>query len=168
MARSIRPARRREGRGIGEIMSEYFIYVVAVIGLLLLARWYFFVHLKAPQTALLSFLGAVKSGNVDKQYDLISSSAKQAWPSQQEYDNKCPLAHGLSGRLAEYTITKLTDSGEKAEADVTLAIRKTGEELYQAGTDKFNDHYVLQKEGGAWKVALNASTINSAQAASAR
>ena len=168
MARTIRPIRRREGRGIGEIMSEYFIYVVAVIGLLFLARWYFFVYLKSPQTALLSFLGAVKSGNVDTQYDLISAGSKQSWPSQRDYDSKCPLAHGLSGRLAEYTITKLTDSGEKAEADVTLSIRKTGEELYQAGTDKFKDHYILQKESGAWKVALNASTVNSAQAASSR
>lgn len=168
MARTVRPVRRREGRGIGEIMSEYFIYVVIIIGLLLLARWYFFVHLRSPQTALLGFLGAVKSGNVDKQYDLITAASKQGWPTKQDYDRKCPLAHGLSGRLAEYTITKLTDSDTKAEADVTLSIRKQGEELYQAGTDKYKDHYVLLKEGGEWKIALNSSTVNSIQAASNR
>src|SRR5687768_8695751 len=168
MARSVRPVRRREGRGIGEIMSEYFIYVVVFIGLILLARWYFFVHLKAPQTALLSFLGAVKSGNVDRQYDLVSSSTKRIWPTQRDYDRKCPISHGLSGTLADYTITKMTDSGEKAEADVTLSIRKAGQELYQAGADQFKDHYILFKEGGAWKVALDASTIRSAAAATER
>ena len=165
MARTVRPVRRREGRGIGEIMSEYFIYVVAVIGLLFLARWYFFIHLRSPQTALLSFLSAVKSGKVDAQYDLISASSKQTWPTEREYDRKCPLAHGLSGSLSEFTITKLTDSGEKAEADVTLSVRKQGQELYQAGADNFKDHYVLMKEGGSWKVALNASTVNSVSAA---
>ena len=168
MARTMRPVRRREGRGIGEIMSEYFIYVVAFIGLLLVARWYFFVHLRSPQTALLSFLGAVKSGNVDRQYDLISASARQSWPTKKAYDDKCPLAHGLSGRLAEYTIDKLTDSGQRAEADVTLAVRKTGQELYQAGSDKYKDHYVLLKENGSWKVALDASTVASAGAAQMR
>src|SRR5436190_2347581 len=125
MARSIRPTRRKEGRGIGEILSEYFIYIVAVIGLLLLARWYFFVHLRSPDTALLSFLGAVKSGNVDRQFELIAASSKQAWPTRKEYEKQCPLAHGLSSRLAEYTIEKMTDTGQRAEADVTLSVRKS-------------------------------------------
>jgi hypothetical protein len=162
MARTIRPARRREGRGIGEILSEYFIYIVALIGIILLARWYFMVHLKSPQTALLGFLGAVKSGNVDKQYDLVAASTKRIWPTKRDYDRQCPLAHGLSGRLAEYTITKMTDSGDKAEADVTLSVRKEGQELYQAGADKFKDKYVLARESGEWKVALDASVVNSA------
>ncbi len=168
MARSVRPVRRREGRGIGEILSEYFIYVVAFVGLVLLARWYFFVHLKTPNTALLSFLGAVKSGNVDKQYELISASTKRLWPTKRDYDRKCPIAHGLSGTLADYTITKMTDSGEKAEADVSLSIRKEGQELYQAGANQFKDHYILTKEGGAWKIALDASTMQSASAATER
>ena len=168
MARSVRPVRRREGRGIGEILSEYFIYIVAFIGLVLLARWYFVVHLRAPSTALLSFLGAVKSGNVDRQFDLIAASTKRMWPTQRDYDRKCPIAHGLSGTLADYTITKMTDTGNKAEADVTLTIRKEGQELYQAGLSQFKDHYILLKEGGAWKIALDASTMQSASAATER
>ena len=166
MARSVRPVRRREGRGIGEILSEYFIYIVALVGLVLLANWYFRIHLKSPQTALLSFLGAVKSGNVDRQFDLISSSTKAQFPTKRDYDRKNPMAHGLSGRLAEYTVTKMTDTGDKAEADVTLSIRKEGQELYQAGADAFKDNYVLKKEGGEWKIALDASTLQSVNAAS--
>ena len=166
MARAVSRQRRKEGRGIGEILSEYFVYIVAFIGLILLANWYFRVYLRSPQTALLSFLGAVKSGSVDKQYDLIADSTKRAgFPTQEAYDRKSPLAHGLSGRLAEYQITNLKESADKATADVTMTVRKTGQELYQAGTDQFKDIYLLQKESSGWKVALEQSQLQSLNAA---
>ncbi len=66
------------------------------------------------------------------------------------------------------SITKLTDLGNKAEADVALTVRKSGESLIQASSDSYTDHYVLRREVEGWKVDLGASQIQSAAATTKR
>ena len=161
MSRVVARARHREGRGIGEILAESFIYIVIAAILAFAGHRYFLVYLKSPTAALLKYLGASKSGDVNTQYALLTESAKSRFRSKDEYDDKFPLAHGLTGRVIDYKIDKITETGDKAEADVTISIRKGGQELYQASADTTSDHYVLKKDADGWKLALDASALKS-------
>jgi hypothetical protein len=163
MGRTLSRSRPRQGKGVGEFISESIIYIIVIAAVVVAGRWYFFVYQRSPSAALLRFLGASKAGDVKTQYDMISSAAKQAVGSQDKYDDNYPLAHGLGGHIQDYKIEKLTEAGESAEADVTMTVRKAGQEIYQAGADNFNDHFVLKKENDAWKIALEASQLKSVQ-----
>jgi hypothetical protein len=164
MGRMVSRSRPREGKGIGEFISESIIYIIIIAAVVVAGRWYFFIYLRSPSAALLKYLGASKAGDVKTQYQMISSAAKQAVGSQDVYDDRYPMAHGLGGHIVDYTIEKMTETGEKAEADVTITVRKSGQEIYQAAADKYNDHYVLRKESDAWRIALESSQLKSVQA----
>ena len=168
MARMVSRSRPREGRGIGEILSEYIVFILMGVGIIAGAYWYFMVYQKSAGVALSHFLSAVNAGNVDSQYALISASSKADYKNKYTYDDKCPFAHGFSARLQNFSIDKLTESGDKADVDVTTTVRKTGQELVQTGSDNFKDHYILRKEADGWKVDLHSSwdTINTKGAAS--
>ena len=168
MARVVGRARRREGRGIGEFLAESFIYIVIAAVVAFAGYRYFFVYQRSPQAALLNYLGNAKAGKVDAQYALLTQNTKSQFKSKDDYDDKWPLAHGLSGRMIDYKVEKLTEMGDKAEADVTISIRKPGQELYQTGADNASDHYVLRKDAEGWKVDLVASNIKSKNFASIR
>jgi hypothetical protein len=162
MARVVGRARQREGRGIGERLAESVVYIIIIAIVAVAAHRYFFVYLKSPSAALLKYLGAAKAGDVNTQYSLITDSSKARFKNKDEYDDRFPLAHGLQGRMIDYKIEKMTELAEKAEADVTISIRKSGQELYQAGSDNTKDHYVLRKDSSGWKLALDASELKSA------
>ncbi len=166
MARIVSRTRVREGRGVGERLTE-IVVVIMLVGLSIFAlRWYFKVYLHSPSVALGDYLGAVKAGNVQGEWDLLSQSTKSHYQTEQEYKSNWHSAQGLAGRIASFTVANIKENGDRAEADVALAIRKTGQELYQASSDSYNDHYVLVKESGDWKVKLEASKINSDAVAS--
>jgi hypothetical protein len=162
-------SRKKEGTGIGERLAESAVFIAILAVAAFAARWYFFVYQKSPQVAIQSFFGAMNSGNVDGQYALLSADSKTNWKTKDDYDDKSPLAHGFSARITNNTITKLTEAGDKAEADVTINIRKNvgdqssalpGSSLTQSGTDSYNDHLVLVKESSGWKMALNQSKLS--------
>ncbi|MGC8669332.1 MAG: hypothetical protein ACP5VE_14590 [Chthonomonadales bacterium] len=165
MARMVR-SRPRASRGIGEFLSEWFVYIVIIAGLVAAGRWYFLVYLPGPSHALSVYLNAVGSGDYRTQYQMLRAAEKRFYGDAGAYDNKCPLGHGLAARVENFTITKMTENGNHAEADVSMVIRRTGEKIYQSATDTYTDHYVLVHEADGWKVALAASKIQSLAAIS--
>jgi hypothetical protein len=153
----------REGTGLGEHFSEIAIFIAIGIGLLLAARWYFVVYKHSPTTALIGYIGAVKSGDVDAQYALLSEGTKKAYPSKSDYGSKWKPAEGMAGHMAgDFTVSNMVVSGDKAEADVNLAVRKGGGNsnggtsgLLDVAAENYTDHYILRKEGNEWRVALD-------------
>jgi hypothetical protein len=166
MARIVRRRRLRDGTSLGEQIVERLVITLLLAALAYGAYWYFTEYRRSPQVALGAFLGAVKAGNVERQYSLLAESTKRVFPTRATYDQQSPLAHGLTARIQSFTIGKPKESPNRWEADVTLSIRKTGQALYQAGSDQFTDHYVLKREADEWKVVLEECRLNSLQVAS--
>lgn len=157
MSRTVRRRTIREGRGLGDYLSEWLVYLVIAAGLIFAVRWYFVTYLHSPSPALSKFLAALKAGDVDTQYAMLSATTKARWfPTRSVYRNEFKSAQGLAGRISDFTITKMTvdPDGQRAVAEVTLAIRKAHEELYQASANAYKDTYVLRKEPDGWRVAL--------------
>jgi len=152
--------RQREGRGLGEILSESFIFILMAVGLVAAGYWYFAVYRKSPQVALQSFLGYVNSGNPDGQYSLLSESSKRYFGSKDAYADKYPLAYGLSARLASYSFKNEQLSGDTWKSDVQMNVRKKTSELLNTSGDSYTDHYVLQKDPDGWKIVLEKSQID--------
>lgn len=156
----------REGRGIGEKLTELLVWAVIIAALVYGGRWYFVVYRNSPGVALKSYIGAMNAGNSEAQYAMLSSTTKQQ--INEDAYSKLPVAQGLSARVANYTIKNVVETGEKATANVTMQIRKTGQELYQAGSDSFDDNYLLRKETDGWKIVLEKCKITSASAVTPR
>jgi hypothetical protein len=152
----------KEGKGIGEVISESIVYIVVLGALLFAGRWYFFVYRTSPGFALQQFIGAINAGNYKGQYTLLSSDTKNSFGGAGSYSDKSQLAHGFSARIQNYSIDKVVESGDKAEADVTLNVRKTTDSLLATDAEKFNDHYVMRKEADGWKVSLKESKLGTA------
>lgn len=152
--------KQREGRGLGETLSESFIFILMGVGLVAGAYWYFMIYQKSPQVALQGYLGALNSGNIEAQFNKLSENTKSKFKSKDDYDNKVPIAHGLAARIANFSIKNGVLSGDKWEGDVTMNVRQKTENLLATGSDSFNDHYVLVKEATGWKVDLVASKID--------
>src|SRR5205814_353534 len=138
MARMVSRPRRKEGIGIGERLTESMAFILIGAALIAGGYWYFVIHMRSPEAALNKYIGAINSGNVDAQYDLLASSTKNRfYPSKEAYDDKWPLAHGLSARIANSTIVKKTEAGDKFEADVALTVRKETSDLLATSTESF-------------------------------
>src|SRR3954449_11238083 len=99
MARTMnaRP-RRKEGRGLGETLSESLIFILMAVGLIAAGYWYFAIYKKSPQVALQNFLGYVNSGSPEGQYSFLADSSKKYFGTEKDYQDKYPLAYGLSAR----------------------------------------------------------------------
>ncbi len=167
MSRMVSPTRRREGKGLGERLAELSVFAAALVGIFLFGRWYFVIYRNSPTVALMDFMGALKAGNVEGQYKKVASDTKKNFfPDMDTYRDKFKMAQGLTGRMSDYRIDKITETGNKAEADVTVPIRKSGQELYQAANTDYHDHYVMTKESDGWKVVLDKSDIKSQAGAS--
>jgi len=167
MARIVGRKRIREGRGIGERLTEIVVYIVLIAGAVYGVRWYFFDHLRSPKVALGRYLGLVKSADAKAQYEMLSASSKRFFPSSRTYAQKWGPARGFAGRLADWEIESVIEKNDRAEIKATLHVRKSGQELYQAASDPYTDHYVLTKEKDGWKIALDESDLKSAASAKA-
>lgn len=152
--------RRREGRGLGETLSESFIFILMAVGLVAAGYWYFSVYRKSPQVALQGFLGYVNSGNPEGQYSYLSDSSKKLFTSKDNYSEKYPLAYGLSARLSSYSFRNEKLSDDIWKADVIMNIRKKTSELLNTASDTYTDHYVLHKESEGWKILIEKSKID--------
>jgi len=161
MGRVVSRSRQGAGRGLGERISELAVFAAIIVVLVMAGRWYFFVHLRSPGVALSRYISAVDTGNVQAQYELLSASTKQFFGSLKAYEKNWPIAHNLAARVSNYNVTKMTEKGDKATAEVTVYIRKTGQELYQTGTDTYEDRYELVKEADGWKIVLEKSDVKS-------
>jgi hypothetical protein len=156
---SARP-RRREGRGLGETLSESFIFILMAVGLVAAGYWYFAIYKKSPQVALQNFLGYVNAGNPEGQYSYLADSSKKYFGSESAYKDKYPLAYGLSARLASYAFQNEQLSGDTWKTDVLMNVRKKTAEIMNTASDSYTDHYVLRKEPDGWKIVLEKSQID--------
>jgi hypothetical protein len=160
-------------RGWGERLSELIVWIALIVALGIGARWYFIVNPSTPGYALSTFLDGVRDGDPAREYKLLATSTKVYFPTVSAYSKGFALAHGIAGRVNNYTISKVTVTSinsrsitEKAEADVNMTIQRANQQLYQDKTDNYKDHYFMVKENDGWKIVLEKSRLNSIFAAS--
>jgi hypothetical protein len=165
MSRIVGRRQIREGRGLGERLAEILVYIIILAAVIWGGRWYFVVFRNSPKVALGRYLGLLKSGDSKAQYEILSASSKQFFPTRAAYEDKWRSAQNLAGRVAGWEFETIRESGDKAEITAVVNVRRAGQELYQAASDPYKDEYVLLKEGGGWKIALDQSRIKSAEAA---
>lgn len=167
MARIVGRQRIREGRSLGERLSEIVVYVLIVAGLVWAARWYFVVYRHSPSVVLGRYLGLVKAGDAQAQFAMLSDRSKAYFGSAKQYEEKWPHGNDLAGRVAGWEMGTVKESGDRAEIPVVLRVRPLGQALYQAASEPYNDVYVLVREAGEWKIALEQSQVKSVEAAKA-
>lgn len=165
MARIVGRQRIREGRGLGERLSETVVYIVIVAALIWGGRWYFVIYRNSPKVALGRYIGLVKSGDVKGQFELLSEASKSFFVSPNQYEDKWPPAQKLTGRVAGWEFKTIVEEGNRAQITTIMRVRRSGQELYQAASDPYTDEFVLVKETTGWKVALDQSQIRSVEAA---
>lgn len=165
MARIVGRKQIREGRGLGERLTEVIVWIAIIAGIIYGARWYFTVYLVSPRTILSKYLGYVKAGNPEAQYGYLANSTKGILPTQAAFEKEWKGARGFAGRISDYSITSITETGSDAKLTVSVGVTKPGQELYQAAADSFKDVYVMRKEASGWRVVLEKSTVRSLAAA---
>lgn len=168
MARIVGRRRIREGRSVGERLTEIIVYVLIIGGLVWGVRWYFAVYLQSPKVALGRYLGLVKAGDVKGQFEMLSARSKAYFGDARQYEDKWPASQDLAGRVASWEFNKVQEEGDRAQIDAVVNIRRAGQELYQASSDPYSDRYVLVREADGWKIALDQSTLKSVEAARSR
>lgn len=165
MARVVGRSRVREGIPTGQKLSEMLI--IAGIGLAILAgiRYYFVVYRNSAGFALGEYFGAIKSGDVDKQYALIDAKDKQQYfPTKESYEKDAKQARGYTTRITNVQMIETPPDPKKpdiAVIDATVSVRAAagGKELYQTGETKdYSNHMYMRKDAdGKWKVWLSKS-----------
>ncbi|MEP6757198.1 MAG: hypothetical protein ABJA67_16960 [Chthonomonadales bacterium] len=155
MSRMVGSTRRRQSNGLGERFSEIIIFIAIGIGLLFAGRWYFVVYKHSPSVALVNYVAAIKSGDTEAQYGLLSIKTKKIYPDKDSYTSKWKVAEKLAGKMGDFNVSNMVENGDKAEADVSLGVRKDSTSLISVSADSFTDHYILRKENDGWKIALD-------------
>lgn len=168
MSRMVARRQIREGRSLGERLTELVVWIVIVGALIWGARWYFVVYRNSPKVALNAFLGHVKAGDAKAQYEMLSAQNKAFFGSVGRFETNWPASRDLAGRVASWQIKDAKEEGDKAIVDVIVHIRRPGQALYEAASDPYNDRWVLVREAEGWKIALDQSQLQSAGAAKSR
>ena len=148
----------------GMKFSEIICIGLAIAGIIFGVRWYLD-YRHSASFALQEFIGAIKSGNVGDQYELIDSNDKKNYfPGQGSYEKTCTLAHGYTTRIENSQFgpeEKNPNTPDKITIPLTVSIRATaeGKQLYQTGqTQSYNDKIVMHKNSdGSWRVVISES-----------
>ncbi len=154
MARGYR-SEFQERRPQGEKYVEYIVFVILAIVLFFVGKWYFVVYKHSPSIALVDYVAAIKSGNTDVQYAMLDAKTKAIYTDKSTFVQKWPMSANLAGKMGDFTVSNVSESGDKAEADVSVSVRKAGDGLMNIASDTFSDHYVMRKEADGWKIALS-------------
>jgi hypothetical protein len=167
MARVVGRARPQgEGAGTGMKLSETGIFIAMGIIAVFAIYWYFTVYKHSPGVALNEYIGAIKSGNVEKQYAMLDAADKQMLPSEKEYEEKCKQARGYTERIIGVTLGKAVPDAKDPDPqhpttvsiEATVSVRgQAGKNLTDNGeTAQATDKYVLHRDAeGNWKVVLS-------------
>lgn len=146
--------------------AEALIFGLIVIGLVMAGRWYFLIYRQSPGFILGQYFGAVKAGNVERQYDLLSEMDKHYF-TLSDYEKRVPQARGYTERIAGFNVgTPVPNPKDPqvAKVQATLSVRASadGQALYQNGvTQDATDTYMMrQDKDGAWKLWLMQSDLN--------
>ena len=162
MARVVGRARAQsEGAGTGMKLSETGIFIAMGVIAVFAVYWYFVIYKHSPGVALEEYIGAIKSGSVEKQYALIDASDKKMLPTEKDYEDKCKQSRGYTERVIGVTLGKpVPDAKDPATVsiDATITIRgSAGKNLTDNGESaQATDKYVMHKDAeGSWKVVLS-------------
>ncbi|HEY3293175.1 MAG TPA: DUF4878 domain-containing protein [Candidatus Nanopelagicaceae bacterium] len=134
-------------RSTGKIIG-YVIAIIAVVAIVLT----FFVNsaTKAPVAASNNFLNAVQAGDASAAYDLFSTEAKAAVPSDQ-FDAVVKQVGPILNAKEKMTSKKVNaETGSASTAEVVYEIPGTDGKTYSFTVN-------LTKEGDTWKVLNFAS-----------
>ncbi|MCW3101030.1 MAG: hypothetical protein JWL77_6648 [Chthonomonadaceae bacterium] len=144
-------------------LSEMIVIGFLVAGLIAGGIYYWQYRQKAPY-ALSSFLGAVNSGRVKDQYDLLDDEDKQLLPDVQKYEasNEVPLGLGYAERIPKFSLA--TEVPDPKNPDV-VSIAATMQVVDGGGTKNLTDlaaakpytdtFYMHKDKDGKWKVWLS-------------
>ncbi len=145
----------QERRPHGEKYVEYAVFVALAIAAFFIGKWYFVVYKHSPSVALVAYVAAIKSGDTDEQYKMLDAKTRTFYTDKSTYVQKWPMSANLAGKMGDFTVSNMTESGDKAEADVAVSVRKGGDGLLNISSDTYSDHYILKKESDGWKIALS-------------
>ncbi|HLK60207.1 MAG TPA: hypothetical protein VKU00_26835 [Chthonomonadaceae bacterium] len=166
MARVVGRSRPQAEGSTGLKFTEIIVFAL----LILLAGAgirYYYQYRKSAGFALQEFFGAVKQGSPKNQYALLDDADKKLFPTAQDYEKGCQLAHGYPERVTDILLEPQVETKDPNEVTIkaNISIRDSGEgkELYQGGgSHKFTDTYFMRKNAdGEWKVVLSKSGNNS-------
>lgn len=167
MARVVGRARpQAEGAGTGMKLSETGIFIAMGVIAIFATYWYFAIYKHSPGVALNEYIGAIKSGNVEKQYAMLDAADKQALPTAKDYEDKCQQARGYTERVIGVTLDKPVPDAKDPDPqhpttvsiNATISVRgMAGKNLTDNGEiAQATDKYVLHKDAeGNWKVMLS-------------
>ncbi|HLI48450.1 MAG TPA: hypothetical protein VKV18_07185 [Chthonomonas sp.] len=167
MARIVTGGVRRDGEAYSSRMglSEFVILICLIGAIAWGVNYYFNVYRKSPTYALKVFLGAIEAGRSDEQYNMLSDYDKMYYPTEKQYENSCPLAHGYTERLPSFDLAppKPDQNPGAVQIDATLHVTSNmaHEALYQAGTTH-TVHVIfrlIHDQNGQWKVWLQKSNL---------
>jgi hypothetical protein len=164
MARVIRfqPQKERNGMRVGG--PEMIVFAMMAIGAFFGVRYYFNTYLKSPSYALGQFIGAVKAGSPERQFELMDEKAQKVFGSARAYAKE-PLARGYAARIENFTITAETPNPKNPDeitikADLVVRGGSKGKQLYQSSSQSVKDTYTLAKNAkGEWRVVIAKSKL---------
>lgn len=132
-----RPRKRRTGLIIGVI-----VLLLLVVGG---GSVYFFVLRSTPEKTLQAYCDALKNGDAQSAYNLLSTNA-QSKTSQADFTKAFQLIKSpLVGGIKSCTFTNVQESGSTATADVTLAVGNPNIPIKPSKA-------FLVNQNGTWKI----------------
>ena len=155
----------KSGLGFAEKLIVFGMFGGIVYG----AYYYFKVFKVSPAYMVSSYFGAIKSGNVKEQYELIDEKDKaNFYPTLADYEKGAKQASGYNMRILDINVAEATDVKEKKpdvvvfNATVKMRGATGSKELYQASDSKnYENRMVMHKDkDGQWKVWLSKSFDN--------
>ncbi len=162
MARVVGRARPANEGSTSMKLSEMIVVGFLVAGMIAGGLYYWQYRQKATY-ALSSFLGAVNSGRVKDQYELLDEEDKQLLGSESKYEvnDTVPLGLGYAERIPRFKLgpelpyTKADAVSIDATMDVTDGGgTKSLTEL--AASKSYTDTFILRKDKeGHWKIWLS-------------
>jgi hypothetical protein len=163
MGRTVSRRRPATEGAYGIKFTEVIVIALVLAGIGAGVMWYMN-YRKSPSFALQNYFAAVKSGNVQAQYDLLDEDDKKNYmPTKHEYAQLFKQSQGYAERVVDVNIDASpaapTTSEVTLNATVNILANSTGKELWQSGTSKgFTDKYVMRKAAdGTWKLLLSKS-----------
>jgi len=139
------------------------IVIACLVGCIIWGAIYYWNYRQTPGYALSSFLGAVNSGRVIDQYDLIDDEDKTIFTDSGIYekDDKVPLALGYVQRIPKFTLGKsVPDPKDPNVVSIPATMQVvagggTKNLTDLAATTPYSDTFKMRKDSkGKWKVWL--------------
>ncbi len=163
MARIVTRSRPVKEGNTGMKFSEIVI-IALVIGVIAFGARYYMEYRKSAPFALSEFMAAVKAGNAESQYKMISELDREKYFKTLSEYKRLLFPHGYTERIANVVLSA-PESDPRDETVVsvkmTTQIRDTtvGKKLYENGsTGSFQDTVKMRKDAdGNWRVLLSKS-----------